>query len=323
MSSKKALIIGITGQDGSYLADYLLKKDYQVFGTSRDLSNHSLINHQRLGIKGKTEITSLSLDDPKGITGLIEKTGPDEIYNLAGQSSVSLSFQKPLQTFRSIANTTLNILETIKTLQAPVRYYNASSSECFGNTNGIRADEETPFKPCSPYATAKSAAHWLTDNYRKAYNIYACSGILFNHESPLRPKNFVTRKIINSVCRIADGSKEKLVLGNINIQRDWGWAPEYVEAMWKMLQQEYPEDYVIATGQTFSLEDFLSRAFAHFDMDWKAHVEFDQGLYRPADIEVSSANPAKANDELAWKARYAMPDVVTKLIESELNSVAV
>ncbi|NIN36226.1 MAG: NAD-dependent epimerase/dehydratase family protein, partial [Gammaproteobacteria bacterium] len=155
------------------------------------------------------------------------------------------------------------------------------------------------------------------------YGMYACSGILFNHESPLRPENFVTRKIIKTVCRIANGSKEKLVLGNINIQRDWGWAPEYVVAMWKMLQQEHPDDYVIATGQTFSLEDFLSRAFAYFDMDWKAHVEIDRGLYRPADIEASSANPAKANDKLAWKAKYTMPDVVTMLIESELNGEAV
>ena len=247
---KRALISGISGQDGAYLAKLLLDKGYEVFGSSRDAQMANFSNLKRLGIYDHIGFESMALNDFRSVLQTLAKVNPDELYNLAGQSSVGLSFQQPVETLESISVGTLNLLEAIRFIKLPVKFYNACSSECFGDTGGLAAIETTPFKPRSPYAVAKAAAFWELANYREAYGLFACSGILFNHESPLRPERFVTRKIVAAACRIAGGSKEKLRLGNISIARDWGWAPEYVEAMWLMLQQEQPDDYVIATGET-------------------------------------------------------------------------
>ncbi len=314
---KTSLIIGVSGQDGAYLANLLLSKSYRVVGTSRDAQVSSFDNLGRLGIKNDVQTLSMSLNDFRSVIQIITKIQPDEIYNLAGQTSVGLSFEQPVETFESISIGTLNLLECLRFLGTTTRLYNAGSSECFGNTDGQAADELTPFRPRSPYAFAKSAAFWAVSNYREAYNLYACSGILFNHESMLRPERFVTKKIIKTACRIARGSDEKLMLGNVDIQRDWGWAPEYVDAMWRMLQQNTPDDYVIATGETHSLLDFVKTAFSHLGLDWKKHVQTDSKLLRPTEIMTSLANPEKAYEKLGWKARYAMPDVARMMVDAE------
>ena len=240
MNNKRALISGISGQDGAYLAKLLLGKGYQVFGTARDAQMASFRNLETLGIRQQVTLLSMALNDFRSVLQTLSKAKPDEVYNLAGQSSVGLSFEQPVETLESISIGTLNLLEAIRFLQQPIRLYSAGSSECFGDTGGAPADETTSFHPRSPYAVAKSAAHWEVANYREAYSLFACTGILFNHESPLRPERFVTRKIISAACRIAAGSGEKLQLGNISIARDWGLASEYVDAMWRMLQQDDP-----------------------------------------------------------------------------------
>jgi len=244
---------------------------------------------------------------------------PEEIYNLAGQSSVGLSFQQPVETLESISVGTLNLLEAIRFIGKPIRLYNAGSAECFGESDGTPATETTAFRPRSPYAVAKAAAFWEVANYREAYGIYASSGILFNHESPLRPERFVTRKIVSAACRIAKGSPETLHLGNLSIQRDWGWAPEYVVAMWRMLQQDVADDYVVATGETSSLEAFTGEVFGRFNLDWRDHVVSDPGLLRPTDLVVSRADPGKAQRQLGWAAQYKMRDVVRMMVDAEMN----
>lgn len=320
MSSKKALIIGISGQDGTYLADLLLRKGYTVIGTSRDAMLSPFSNLQRLGIRDQIVVESMSLNDFRSVLQILKKYQPDEIYNLAGQTSVGLSFEQPVETFESVCVATLNLLETIRFLDLPIRLYNASSSECFGNTNGEPASEITSFHPRSPYAVAKAAAFWQVANYREAYHMYACSGILFNHESPLRPSRFVTSKIVKTACRIAKGSGEKLNLGNIDIQRDWGWAPEYVDAMWRMLQQSEPQDYVVATGKTSSLQDFIQVVFALLDLDMDVHLSHSSDFIRPTDINVSVADTRKAEKKLGWKATFMMKDVARMMVEAELES---
>jgi GDPmannose 4,6-dehydratase len=314
---KKALICGISGQDGAYLAQFLLEKGYEVYGTSRDAQMSPFRNLLVLGIKGNTRLESMALNDFRSVLQTIMKVQPDEIYNLAGQSSVGLSFQQPVETLESISVGTLNILEAIRFLGKNIRFYNACSSECFGDTRGEPADEETPFRPRSPYAVAKAAAFWEVANYREAYGLWACSGILFNHESPLRPERFVTKKIIASACRITGGKKEKLYLGNIAVQRDWGWAPEYVKAMWRMLQQEKAEDFVIATGETHSLEEFIDATFQCLKLEWREHVVADPSLLRPTDLICGMANPSKAQVRLGWAAKYKMKDVVEMMVEAE------
>jgi len=316
---KKALIFGISGQDGSYLAQFLLHKGYKVYGTSRDVQMASFRNLVRLGIHDKIELFSVAINDFRSILQVIMKVEPDEIYNLAGQSSVGLSFEQPVETFESISVGNLNLLESIRFFSNSVKLYNACSSECFGNTDGEAANEMTPFRPRSPYAVAKAAAFWELANYREAYGLFACSGILFNHESPLRPERFVTQKIVAAACRIADGSKEKLSLGNINIQRDWGWAPEYAQAMWLMLQQDEPDDYVIATGETNTLQDFVCAVFSRLGMNWRDHVEHNYDLLRPTDVLISRANPAKARKKLGWQAQHRMKDVARMMIEAQIQ----
>lgn len=321
MSNKKALISGISGQDGAYLARLLLENGYQVFGTARDAQMSTFCNLEKLGVRQQVTLLSMALNDFRSVLQTLSKVHPHEIYNLAGQSSVGLSFDQPVETLESITLGTLNLLESIRFLQRPIRLYSAGSSECFGDTGGSPADENTPFRPRSPYAVAKSAAHWEVANYREAYSLFACTGILFNHESPLRPERFVTRKIIASACRIAAGSSEKLQLGNISIARDWGLASEYVDAMWLMLQQETPSDYVIATGETNTLESFVIEAFSQLDLDWRDHVFTDSSLLRPSEIITSRGNPRKALTELGWQARTNMKDVIRAMITAEKDSV--
>jgi GDPmannose 4,6-dehydratase len=237
-------------------------------------------------------------------------------YNLSGQSSVGLSFEQPVETIESISLGTLNLLEAMRFLGRDVRFYAAGSSECFGDTGDVPADEGTPFRPRSPYAVAKAAAHGLVANYREAYGLFCCTGILFNHESPLRPERFVTQKIIRAAARIAAGSKERLRLGNIKIQRDWGWAPEYVEAMWSMLQQRDPDDFVVATGRTVSLEYFIQKTFEVFGLDWQQHVLSDSTMLRPTDILIGKANPAKAHRIFGWKHRTDVDGVILEMCRS-------
>jgi len=314
---KTALIFGISGQDGSYLSQLLLTKGYRVVGSSRDAQISRFSNLTRLKIREQVEVESASLNDFRSVLQVLKKVQPDEVYNLAGQSSVGLSFDQPVESFESISIGTLNLLEAIRFLEAPIKIYNAGSSECFGNTDGHPADELTPFRPRSPYAVAKAAAFWQMANYREAYGLFACSGLLFNHESPLRPQRFVTRKIVSAACRIAAGMNEKLELGNISVERDWGWAPEYVEAMWLMLQQDAPDDYVIATGETNRLEDFVDGVFTPLGLNWREHVETNQNLFRPTDILTVRANPGKAALKLGWEARYKMRDVARMMVEEE------
>jgi len=317
MSQKKALISGISGQDGAYLARLLLENGYEVHGTARDAQMSTFYNLSLLGIKGRITFHSVALNDFRSVLQVLTKVQPDEIYNLAGQSSVGLSFDQPVETLESISVGTLNLLEAIRFTGRSIKLYSAGSSECFGNTGGHSADEETPFRPRSPYAVAKATAFWEVANYRDAYNLFACTGILFNHESSLRPERFVTKKIIKSACRIAAGSTEKLHLGNISIARDWGSAEEYVEAMWMMLQQDTPGDFVIATGETNTLEEFVAAAFDCVGLDWHDHVVTDASLLRPSEIMVSRGNPYKASEKLGWRARLKMKDVVSMMVKVE------
>ena len=310
---KRALICGISGQDGAYLARYILSLGYAVCGTSRDAQMSSFKNLERLGIKDEVKLMSISLTDFRSVLQILKKVDPCEVYHLARQSSVGLSFDLPVETLESFAIGSLNLLEAIRFLERPTRLYNASSSECFGDTQGEAANEETPFRPQSPYVVAKAAAFWELANYRDAYGLFACSGILFNHESPLRPNRFVTQKIVATACRISAGSNEKLYLGNISIQRDWGWAPEYIQAMHQMLQRERPDDYVVATGQSYSLQDFVTLAFEEINLDWRDHVVIDKDLFLPAEIAQGCGDPSKAQRILGWKAKLKMPDVVKKM----------
>ena len=318
---KQALIFGVSGQDGAYLAQLLLEKGYRVAGTSRDAQMASFSSLAALGIGEQVEVHSVTLTDFRSVLTVLAKVKPDEIYHLAGQSSVGLSFDQPVETFMSIGVGTLNLLEAVRFLGAPARLYHASSSDCFGDTSGEPATELTPFAPRSPYAVAKAAAHFEVANYREAYKLFACNGILFNHESPLRPKRFVTRKIVAAAARIAAGSGETLHLGNIDVARDWGNAREYVEAMWLMLQQDTPEDYIIATGQTITLREFVAEAFAALGLDWQDHVVVDSTLFRPADIAVSRANPAKAAQALGWKATMGPSDVARTMALHEQQEI--
>ncbi len=313
-SPVRALICGISGQDGAYLAQLLLGKGYEVFGTSRDVNTRVFPGLDALGIRERVQLHSMSIIDFRSVLQVLQKVQPTEVYNLSGQSSVGLSFDQPVETFESISVGTLNLLEAIRFHQSKIRLYNAGSGECFGDTGGRAADEATRLLPSSPYAVAKAAAHWTVATYRQAYGLHAVTGMLFNHESPLRPARFVTQKIVTTAARIAGGSKERLALGNMKIVRDWGWAPEYVDAMWRMLQREAPEDFVIATGQSFSLEDFTAAAFREVGLDWKQHVDVDRKLLRPYDHAAAHANPARAKEKLGWQARHAMPDVVRMMV---------
>jgi GDPmannose 4,6-dehydratase len=313
---KRALIFGVSGQDGAYLSRLLLERGYEVHGVSRDAESQSFRRLITLGIHDRVITHSAAARDFRELLQLIGCIRPDEIYNLAGQSSVALSFSQPVETMDSIAQATLVMLEVIRYLKLPVRLYNSASSECFGDvTPGDASDESTPFFPRSPYATAKAAAHWTTANYREAYGIYACSGILFNHESPLRSERFVTKKIFAAAAEIAAGKRARLTLGRLDVSRDWGYAPEYVEAMWRMLQQDEPRDFVIATGESHTLEELTAAAFSCFNLDWHDHVDIDPSLFRASEIAYSRGNPEKSRRLLGWEAETKFAKLVPMLVE--------
>ena len=315
---RRALICGVSGQDGAYLSKLLLDKGHEVWGTSRDAQMSSFALLRELKIADQVKTIPMSLTDFRSVLKVISKVQPDEIYNLAGQSSVGLSFDQPMDTFESITLGTINLLGSIRFINPKIRFYNAGSSECFGDTGKDAADENTAFRPTSPYAIAKAAATWQVSLYRKAYGLYATTGILFNHESPLRPEHFVTKKIVAAVCRIANGSVEKLELGNINIRRDWGWAPEYVDAMWRILNVEEPEDFIIATGITQSLRDFLGAAFESVGLDWQQHTVINQNLMRPSDPVEISGRPDKASRYLLWEPKIKGSELVKRLMKGQI-----
>ncbi len=319
----KALICGVGGQDGAYLAQLLIDKGYEVWGTSRDAQVATFGNLHQLGLRGKVTTRSMAPKDFRSVVSVLIDCEPDEIYFLSAQSSVGLSFEQPAETLESITIGTLNLMEAVRLLRRPCKIYHASSSECFGHVGPVPAHEGTPFAPRSPYAVAKASAHWLVQNYREAYGLYVCNGILFNHESPLRPARFVTRKIVAAVARIAQGSTERLSLGRLDIVRDWGWAPEYVQAMWLMLQGDTPRDYVIATGEAHSLEQFVASAFAGLGLDWQQHVDSDPSLFRPTDIAWSQGDASRAATELGWRAACHMPEVVTRMVAAEMAAAPV
>lgn len=319
---KKALICGISGQDGAYLAKLLVEKGYQVWGTSRDAQVANFGNLYLLGIREQVKFLSMAQTDFRSVLNSLTCSDPDEVYFLSGQSSVGLSFDQPAETIESFTLGVLNLLEAVRFIDKPISIYHASSSECYGDVGRQRATEETPFKPRSPYGVAKASAHWLVANYRESYNLFACNGILFNHESPLRPDRFVTRKIVSTACRISRGSVEKLYLGRLDIVRDWGWAPEYVEAMWLMLQTETPGDFVIATGNSATLEEFVAKAFESVSLDWRHFVVSDAAFFRPSDISHSTADASKAARELNWRATTQLPDLVQKLMTAEQEKIS-
>jgi GDPmannose 4,6-dehydratase len=321
-AGRTALICGVGGQDGAYLAAHLLDLGYTVVGTSRDAQASSFGSLVRLGIRERVTVESMSLVDFRSTMQAISRHEPDEIYNLAGQTSVGLSFSQPVETFESIVIGTVNLLEAIRMLGRPIRLYNAGSSEMFGNTGTEPAGEQTVLRPCSPYGIAKATSFWQVAQYREAYGIEACTGILFNHESPLRPERFVTQKIVAGACRIARGEMQTLALGDLSVQRDWGWAPEYVVAMHRMLQIDLLEDFVIATGYTASLEEFVAAAFDAVGLDWRRHVVRDPKLTRPTEIVCGRADASRATTRLGWTARHAMADVVRMMVEARLAGEA-
>ena len=316
---RKALILGVSGQDGAYLARLLLDKGYEVWGTSRDAAGaHE--NLRRLGVLDRVKMLSVYLTDLASVLAALDQAQPDEIYNLAGQTSVSLSFQVPLETFHGIALGTLNLLEAMRLMKSEARLFHAGSSEAFGNAGEVRIDEETPLRPGSPYGVAKAAAHFQVQSYRRSFGLFACTGVLFNHESPLRPQKFVTSKVIAAVGKIARGNREKLHLGAVDVYRDWGWAPEYVEAMWRMLQQPEAEDFIIATGESNTLQDFVDAAFAAIGRSAKEFLELDGSLLRRTEIRYSYANPGKIERVLGWRAKNKMHDVVRLMLAADAEA---
>ncbi len=320
--AKTALIIGVTGQDGAYLSRLLVGKGYTVHGTSRDAELARVDGLTALGIRDRVKMHSISPVDFRSVVQAIETVKPDEIYNLSGQSSVALSFTQPTETLESIALGTLNILEALRSVGGKIRFYNAGSSEIFGDTVEKAADENTAFRPRSPYGVAKAASVSLVANYRESYGLFACSGILFNHESPLRPERFVTRKITAAAVRIKGGSEERLRLGNLALRRDFGWAPDYVVAMRAMLNFDRPSDFVIASGAAHSLEQFVAAAFGELGLDWRAHVDFDPAFGRPSDIACSIGNAGRARQLLNWQPTAGFAEIVSRMLRGEREGAA-
>ncbi len=315
--TKKVLITGITGQDGSYLAEFLLKKNYQVFGMTRRTSTS---NYDRIkDIVDKITLVSGDLLDQHSMTNAVNEIQPDEIYNLAAQSFVPTSWSQPVLTGEFTALGVTRLLEAVRHAKPDVKFYQASSSEMFGKVRETPQTENTSFYPRSPYGVAKVYGHWITVNYRESYNLFAVSGILFNHESPRRGLEFVTRKISHAVARIKLGKQDKLYLGNLEAKRDWGYAPDYVEAMWLMLQQDKPDDYVIATGQSWSVKDFVQAAFAAVGLNWQDYVEIDQKLIRPAEVDVLVGNAAKAKKILGWQPKTSFQEMIKIMVEADLK----
>lgn len=321
---KRALITGITGQDGSYLAELLLEKGYEVHGIIRRAStfNTGRIDHlyQDPHINGVCLFLHYGdIADSTNLIKLLYRIQPNEIYHLAAQSHVRVSFDIPEYTGDVTALGTIRILEAIRETGARAKFYQAGSSEMFGKAQEVPQTETTPFYPRSPYGAAKAYSHWATVNYRESYGIFACNGILFNHESPRRGETFVTRKITRAVAHIKAGLQDKLYLGNLNAKRDWGYAKEYVEAMWLMLQQDAPDDYVIATGETHSVRDFLEEAFAYAGLDWQAHVEIDPKYYRPAEVDLLIGDAGKAKSKMGWEPKTTFRDLVRLMVDADLK----
>lgn len=322
---KKALITGITGQDGSYLAELLLEKDYEVHGIIRRSSSFNTDRIEHLYSDPHIEGTKLflhygDLSDSSNISRLLEKIEPHEIYHLGAQSHVRVSFDTPEYTGDITGLGTLRLLDAIRETEIKTRFYQASSSEMFGKVQEIPQTEKTPFYPRSPYACAKVYAYWLTVNYRESYDIFGCNGILFNHESPRRGETFVTRKITKAIAKILAKKQDKLYLGNLDSKRDWGYAKDYVEAMWLMLQQDKPDDYVIATGETYSVKEFLEEAFSYVNLDWKKYVEIDTRYFRPAEVELLIGDPSKAKEKLNWQPKVKFKELVKIMVDADLKT---
>lgn len=320
---KKALISGVTGQDGAYLADWLLAQGYEVYGLLRRSSTAEAtdVRLRWLGIKDRVNEIDADLLDLSSLIRVVKEVQPDEVYNLAAQSFVKTSWQQPILTGQVTGIGATNMLEAIRLIKPDARFYQASTSEMFGLIQAERQDERTPFYPRSPYGAAKLYAHWMTVNYRESFGMYACSGILFNHESPLRGIEFVTRKVTDAVARIKLGVKEELRLGNIDAKRDWGHARDYVRAMWLMLQQEAPDDFVIATGRTTSVRDMCRIAFDYAGLEMDDHLVIDPALFRPAEVEILLGNPAKAREQLNWEAETSLEDMIREMLDADLARV--
>ncbi|MFH0703318.1 MAG: GDP-mannose 4,6-dehydratase [bacterium] len=323
--SKKALITGITGQDGSYLAEFLLEKNYEVHGIIRRSSSFNTSRIDHLYTDPHIENTRLflhfgDLSDASNMSRLLEKIEPDEIYHLGAQSHVRVSFDIPEYTGDVTGLGTLRLLDAVRETQINTKLYQASSSEMYGKVQEIPQTEKTPFYPRSPYACAKVYAYWLTVNYRESYNLFACNGILFNHESPRRGETFVTKKITKGIANILAGKQNIIYLGNLDAKRDWGYAKDYVEAMWLMLQQDKPDDFVIATGETHSVREFLEEAFSYVNLDWQKYVKIDSRYFRPAEVDLLIGNPAKAKEKLGWEPKVRFKELVKIMIDADLSN---
>lgn len=327
MSAKKALITGITGQDGSYLADLLLDKGYEVHGLVRRSSslNTGRIDHiyqDRHDEDLRLLLHYGDLNDASSLNRVLEKIAPDEIYNLAAQSHVKVSFEVPEYTGEITGLGTLRLLEAIRETEVPARFYQASSSEMFGMVREVPQSESTPFYPRSPYGVAKVYSYWIVKNYREAYGIHGSNGILFNHESPRRGETFVTRKITRAVAEIKHGLKDTLYLGNLDAKRDWGHAKDYVEAQWLMLQQDEPDDYVIATGETHTVREFCEQAFAHVGLNMDDHVKIDERYFRPTEVDLLIGDPSKAKKQLDWQPKIAFEELVTLMVDADMDALS-
>ena len=320
---KKALITGITGQDGSYLTELLLDKEYEVYGIIRRSSTFGTerIDHlyQDPHKDPKLKLIYGDLTDGGNLSAILNDVQPDEVYNLGAQSHVRVSFDQPIYTVNADALGTLRLLEALRLMKNPPRFYQASSSEMFGKVIQTPQTESTPFYPRSPYACAKVYSHWQTINYREAYGIFACSGILFNHESPRRGETFVTRKITRAATRIKLGLQDKLYLGNIDAKRDWGFAGDYVEAMWLMLQQDNPDDYVVATGETHSVREFLAEVFGHLELDWQEYVEIDPRYFRPTEVDLLLGDASKARKALNWEPKVGFQQLAQMMTDADMK----
>ncbi len=320
MTTRTALVTGITGQDGSYLAEFLLNRGYRVCGMVRRSSTE---NFQRIeGIRDRIELHQGDLLDQTSMARVLEQVKPDEVYNLAAMSFVPTSWQQPVLTADFTAVGVTRLLEAIRQVCPKARFYQASSSEMYGKVQETPQSEATPFYPRSPYGVAKVYGHYITVNYRESYGMFACSGILFNHESPRRGLEFVTRKISHGVARIKLGLERELRLGNLEAQRDWGFAGDYVQAMWLMLQQDHPDDYVIGTGETHRVRDFVEIAFSHAGLDWRKHVVVDQRFYRPAEVDLLLADPRRAHGRLGWRPRMTFEQLVRHMVDEDIAGLS-
>ena len=319
MSSKKALISGVTGQDGAYLAKLLLSKGYKVFGTFRRTSTPNFWRLQYTDVYSKINLIPADLTDMGSLINAMKISDPDEVYNMAAMSFVRTAFEQPVGNSHSTGTAVTRFLESIKSINPNVKFYQASSSEMFGNSNVDFQNEQTPFSPASPYAAAKLYAHWITKIYQEAYDMFAVSGILFNHESPIRGLEFVTRKITNAAAQIKLGLKKDISIGNLQSKRDWGYAPEYMEAIYLMMQQDKPETYVVSTGETYSVEELAKVSFEILNLDWKDYVKTDEKYFRPLDINLLRGNYSKAKDELGWEPKTKFHELIKLMVNEDLQ----